>query len=335
MKRIQIIGTQRSGSNLLRVMLHQHPNICAPHPPHLLKTFYPLLQSYGDLGNEANFYRLVGDMVEWVKLNPVVWENFEPSVPDIVKLCNQPTIFQILKAIYDWEATSNGRGSWVCKSMSNYEFVNDFENERIFDHYIFLYRDGRDVALSFAKAIVGPKTTYHCARQWAEDQRACLKIVESLGDKLVTLRYEDLIDRPVEVMDMLFRALGMEAPANLLQYPESSESVHAAQAGDMWKNLSKPVLPGNKLKYVTEMSAADQMVFESIAGDTLHQLGYQVSYWPDQVRSFSADDLARIDINEAALKRQARLRASARDLKLREGQDEFLRRLVQAQPSYK
>ena len=42
MKFFQFIGTQRSGSNLLRLMLNQLEGIYAPHPPHILKTFYPL-----------------------------------------------------------------------------------------------------------------------------------------------------------------------------------------------------------------------------------------------------------------------------------------------------
>ncbi len=32
---IFMIGTQRSGSNLLRLMLNQLPEIAAPHPPSL------------------------------------------------------------------------------------------------------------------------------------------------------------------------------------------------------------------------------------------------------------------------------------------------------------
>ena len=49
MKYIQLIGTQRSGSNLLRLMLNQLDEICAPHPPHILSVFLPILSKYGNL----------------------------------------------------------------------------------------------------------------------------------------------------------------------------------------------------------------------------------------------------------------------------------------------
>ena len=54
-KYLQIIGTQRSGSNLLRVMLNQLPEIVAPHPPHILQNFLPIIDKYGDLKIDANF----------------------------------------------------------------------------------------------------------------------------------------------------------------------------------------------------------------------------------------------------------------------------------------
>ena len=54
-----MIGTQRSGSNLLRLMINQTPSIAAPHPPHILERFNPLLPAYGDLSIESNFLRLI------------------------------------------------------------------------------------------------------------------------------------------------------------------------------------------------------------------------------------------------------------------------------------
>lgn len=330
MKRIQMIGTQRSGSNLLRVMLHQHPDISAPHPPHLLKTFYPLLQGYGDLSIDYHFIRLTGDMIKWVKLNPVIWEGFNPSVEEIVSGCSKRTIFQISKAIYDWEAAAHGKSVWVCKSMTNYEFVDQFESEKIVDFYIFLYRDGRDVALSFQKAIVGPKTAYHCAKQWSEDQLASLKIKEEMGSKVISVSYEELIDEPLKVVQRIFQEMGMRAPIDVLSFPDSEESKHTADAGEMWKNVTKPVISSNKMKWVTEMPYEDRLIYESVAGEALRSLGYQtLNHSHAAPAFFSAVQIAEIELKEKQLREEARRRTPQRDLDLRRGQDEFLQQLKQ------
>ena len=78
-KVIQFIGTQRSGSNLLRLMLNQHQGISAPHPPHILRTFMSLISQYGDLKVRKNRFTLVDDVCRWVECNPVEWSlvNFD------------------------------------------------------------------------------------------------------------------------------------------------------------------------------------------------------------------------------------------------------------------
>ena len=49
MQAIFMVGEQRSGSNLLRVILNESKNIAAPHPPHILQRMMPLVPLYGDL----------------------------------------------------------------------------------------------------------------------------------------------------------------------------------------------------------------------------------------------------------------------------------------------
>ena len=73
---IQIIGTQRSGSNLLRLILDQSNEIASPHPAHVLVTFIPLLKFYGEL-NDENYKLLINDVVNYVEANPVPWENIK------------------------------------------------------------------------------------------------------------------------------------------------------------------------------------------------------------------------------------------------------------------
>ena len=69
-----MIGTQRSGSNLFRVMLNQLPEVASPHPPHILTRLMPLVPTYGDLSDPNTFALLIDDACRLVELNPVEWE---------------------------------------------------------------------------------------------------------------------------------------------------------------------------------------------------------------------------------------------------------------------
>ena len=89
---IQFIGTQRSGSNLLRIMLDQFPEVFGPHPPHILITFYPLLNYYGNLETTENFKKLINDVCTMVELNPVEWEGLALDRQKIFESCRKRTL---------------------------------------------------------------------------------------------------------------------------------------------------------------------------------------------------------------------------------------------------
>ena len=179
-----MIGTQRSGSNLLRLMLNQLPEVSAPHPPHILERFIPLLPAYGDLNVQENFYSLVHDVCSLVAYNPVQWKYICLKQNEIIQRCNKPSLTEIARVIYEMNAENENASIWMCKSLSNIHYAHVLE-ESTRPLYIFLYRDGRDVACSFKRAVVGEKHVYHIARQWQQEQELCLALQQRLGNERV------------------------------------------------------------------------------------------------------------------------------------------------------
>jgi hypothetical protein len=161
-----MIGTQRSGSNMLRLMLNQLPEIEAPHPPHLLQIFFPLLNIYGELKEHANFKRLIEDICRYIEVNPVSWSKFKPDIDTILNRCQYRTLVEIMKVVYELKAEAKGAKYWCCKSLANVYFIHEIENSGLNPFYIHLVRDGRDVAASFEKSIVGEKHIYFIAKKF-------------------------------------------------------------------------------------------------------------------------------------------------------------------------
>ena len=71
---IFIVGTERSGSNLLRLILDAHPNIAIPHPPHIMLELDHLEPKYGDLSLDQNLRRLINDAVRVVEPPFAPWD---------------------------------------------------------------------------------------------------------------------------------------------------------------------------------------------------------------------------------------------------------------------
>lgn len=334
---IQIIGTQRSGSNLLRLMLNQLTEVAAPHPPHILKTFVPLLDLYGDLAMDDNFVRLVKDVCDFVKLNPVRWTGFTPDCQLIFERTQSArNIFSIFQSIYSSYALSKGSRFWCCKSLANVHYAHEMHAEGIRPYYIYLYRDGRDVALSFKKIMVGEKHTYYQAVQWKNDQEQSLKIAGDLGpDRVIPVAYEDLIAHPKTVLSRICSFLGISFRPQVLEYFKSQDSHETARSGEMWQNVTRPVISNNTQKYLKELSAEDVLIFESVAGDILTQLGYALCTQPEQLLSgFSPEDLRNFGWENQFMKKRARTLSDDHDKRQRMPQEALIREIQALMKAY-
>ena len=317
---IQFIGTQRSGSNLLRVILEQSPEIAAPHPPHFLMIFMPLMPLYEPLN--ADHYRLlISDMVDYAAANPVPWENVSFDKAALFEMSAQYHLFEAFRLIYEQAAKSKHARYWCCKSMQNLFYSKAMEQYGLNLKYIFLYRDGRDVALSFKKAIVGDKHIYHLAKQWKEEQDICLDLYHSYGkERVYLLNYEALVSKPEESIRSLCSFLDIPFHEKMLKFYESDTSKRAAASGDMWKNLQKPIMKNNTQKFLKELTAEEIELFEWIARDTLTELGYPL-YSPVSNKSLvSKAAIERYDKENAQLKKQFMQTAPKSDIEKRQPQ---------------
>lgn len=299
-KSVVMIGTQRSGSNLLRLMLNQIPTIAAPHPPHILQRLMPLLPIYGDLSQPDRFRQLVDDVCHLVELNPVLWENVTLDRNTIFDQCRENSLVAVFSVVYDTLAQSWGADTWCCKSLANVHYVPQINSYLPACKYIYIYRDGRDVAVSFKKAVVGQKHFYHIAQEWAKDQRAALRVRDQANsNQVLSLSYENLTQDTEASLQNLCQFLEVDYSPAMLNFHESKEASSTASASSLWVNVSKPVMSGNSRKFLTQAPAEEVKIFELVAGDVLDILGYErvftakgesATFSPDEIKHFTDEN---------------------------------------------
>lgn len=326
---IQIIGTQRSGSNLLRVMLNQLHSVFAPHPPHILKTFDPIAKFYGNLDDPGNYSELVTDICEFVGNNPVPWLNsqFDPEL--ILKYSNGRSLLDAYLTLHEVNALANKARFWFNKSMQNVYFIEYFERNGFKPYYIHLIRDGRDVALSFRKAIVGEKHIYYLAKQWREDQELSNYYVEKFGaESVIRVKYEDLLRQPQQEIQRICQFIGLEYSNNILKFYESQDSKITAESGEMWHNLSKPLMKNNFNKYKKELQPEDIDLFEKVAGKLLLEYGYELENPKNRkTYKFSQDQMRNFEALNRSMKEAILKTAEKKDLKKRYEQEKLIQRI--------
>jgi hypothetical protein len=309
---IFMIGTPRSGANLLRLMLNQLPRIAAPHPPHILQRLMPLMPNYGDLSKRENFAQLVEDVCRLVELNPVPWEGVTLERDDIERRSRQRTLLGVYEAVYDAMAAVWEARSWCCQSLANIAYLPQIEAHFRSPRYIYLHRDGRDVAVSSRKTVTGEKHFYHLAREWATTQLLAIGMRERIGvNRFFSISYESLTSQPELSMRQLCKFLGVRFSSSMLEFYMSDEARRAAESSDLWSNVVRPVMAGNTRKFLHEASEEDIRLFESVAGKVLTALGYDLARIPRGARRIvSEEDIGRFEAENRRLKEEALARTN-------------------------
>ena len=304
--RLVLVGTQRSGSNLLRLMLAQCDGVFAPPSAHEVEVLTSVGPFYGDLRSERACSRLVADMIELVRLNVLEWpENSLPTTEEVLEQMRVGSVLGAYVALMDAAAARVGSSTWVSKNLELYQFltVQDVEEYRLAP--IHLVRDGRDVGLSFLKAPIGPKTPEVAGTQWRMDQEGCRALRATLA-----IRYEDLLAEPEEV----FRAIGAAHPSvgrgNLKDFYLTSAARHAASRSNLWSNLDRPLMRNNAGRYRDTSAKSFVEAFERVAFTELLRFGYQPLY-ALEATPLSAQELEVATARDSLERRRHRLAADS------------------------
>ncbi|NVN98075.1 MAG: sulfotransferase [Geobacteraceae bacterium] len=271
---IFIIGTERSGTNLLRLILNSHPDVAVPHPPHIVKLFTPLLPLYGDLANDRNFIRLISDVCRLVELHPYPWE-IRPDRGRVFREAAARELICIYFAIYDQYLEYSGKKRWCCKSTFMIDHIADILRFYPDARFIFMVRDGRDVAVSAKSSIFNHYHVFYSARRWQREQRLGLDWLKKLlPEQIRLLRYEELTTAPEKTVSALCEFLALPYDARMLEYHRMGEAKKSGSLSVSWENTSKPVMSQNRERFRTALSTHEIRLFEAVAGDELQELDY-------------------------------------------------------------
>lgn len=332
MQSIFMVGEQRSGSNLLRLILNESPSIAAPHPPHILQRFMPLLPVYGNLDNDKNFKKLINDVCKLVELNPVPWDKVKLNRKEILNRCKEKSLVAVYGAVMDMYAEAHNANAWMCKSMQNIFWADDINVYFNHPKYIYLYRDPRDVTLSFTKAVIGEKHPYFIAKQWNELQKACIEQMNWHGTETIfPLSYENLLENPEKIVKELCQFLDIKFSKEMLNFHTSKEAERSAKSSSLWENLSQPIKSNNSKKFMTELTTEEIKIIESITGDVMDVLGYEraVIQKGEEI-NFTEEDVERFAQENAEAKAKNSLNIDPNDLKRRKLQTGFLNKISAA-----
>ena len=154
--------------------------------------------------------------------------------------------------------------------------------ERLFPdaQYVHLIRDGRDAALAFLDMPEGvvtrtwahPRSPAGFACEWRTEVRRARDLGRRLGlSRYLEIRYEDLVADTEGAVRSICDFAGIPFEPAMLEYAGAVD----VSAKPHHQRLLQPPTRGVR-NWRTQMSRADALAFEAIAGDLLAELGYEL-----------------------------------------------------------
>ena len=276
---LYIIGTERSGSNLLRVILNAHADIDVPHPPHILKYFHALAPGYGDLKGRRARATLVRDVLRLLRIHIYPW-SFQVDAKAIVDGAQPHSLLGVFASIYDQHLAHTGKRRWGCKSTFMVHHVAEALARDPGARFIWLVRDPRDVAVSSRRSVFSPFHPLFTAELWDTQQREAMRAAEEHPDAVLMVRYEALITELEPTLRGIMDFLGEELQPEMLAHEETAAAKKGANLSESWQNTGAKVKSDNFGKYRKALSTREIGLVQAAAGETMRALGYELDVVP-------------------------------------------------------
>ncbi len=282
-----VIGSPRSGTTLLRLLLNSNPAILVP--PECGFVIWLKKYQYNFLHNSKDqfFDSFVQDLLGCRKFS--TWKLNEKDIKQGILDSDCNSYQSICRAIHRVYANKHGRTFLYCGDKNNFytSHVDELRDLFVGSKFIHIIRDGRDIACSYREVMHIPATSpYHpklpteisaIAHEWRKNiisvRNAFHKISEN---NKIEIRYEDIIQDAPTVLDKVCKFIGVPYHSAMLNFHllNRRSEIEPTLTMDWKQKTLVPVESSSMLRYVRELSQDESNVFIDISGDILNEYKY-------------------------------------------------------------
>ena len=280
-----IVGSPRSGTTLLRLMLDAHSELAIPPETGFL-TFGETLTGKGAELRDT-FFRVI--------VTHEAWPDFQIPAQDFRVVLDQITPFNLsdgYRAFYDLYSNRHGKPRCGDKTPIYCRHLNAIRRVLPEARFIHIIRDGRDAALSLRRMWFSPGWEIETqAAYW----RDCVLAARRAGvghDDYMEVRYEELVQNAAETLKRVCSHVDLSFQEEMLSYyeraperlrehngrslPDGTTLLTQAQRLQQQQRTTTPLDPTCVFSWKRTMAADERRRFRRVAGALLEELGYEV-----------------------------------------------------------
>ena len=275
-----ILGIQRSGTTLLRLLLNSHSQISIPPEADF---WLPFLSKYGNRPSHLLSEKEKRQILRQIEKHRyfrdwgVAIDEFLASYSN---LNTDSTLGELMSALYSFHAKINSKVIWGDKTPPFCRYVKELKTIFPTAKFIHIVRDGRD-------QYVSRKTyTIHSAKRAANNVSVAAiewnykisKVKNGLShtnaSNSLEVRYEDLVTICESTLKKICDFLSINYEREMLSFWATSEK-HISHSHSHL--IFKPISGRSVCKWKNILTNYEQRKFEAISKKYLVRYGYQVS----------------------------------------------------------
>ncbi|MEO8092364.1 MAG: sulfotransferase [bacterium] len=280
-----VVGLGRSGTTLLRLMLDAHPELAIPPETHFATGVIRMYRQGSPQPAETADY--LAGLRRWGDFGIDREEMLERLTGS-----GAADAQAALRAFYEIYAAKQQKPRWGDRTPDYGVQMRRIARTLPEARFVHLIRDGRDAALSRARASgkrVRPQKAAARWRERIEQTRAQAARVPHYCE----VRYEDLVREPEPTLRRILSFVDLEWDPAVLAYHERA----AERLSEMDRDLpamdgkglrpaemrvgshemtTRPPDPTRLARWREEVTVAELAEFEAVAGDLLAELGYEL-----------------------------------------------------------
>lgn len=271
-----VVGSSRSGTTMLRLMLNRHSRIHIPNETWFLADLMNQFPAQTVLarGQAEAAVVLITEHWRWRE-----WGIADERLREAVAAIERPTLADVVDAMFRLD--SGGKARWGDKTPGY--LVEIGRLHRLFPSakFVHIVRDGRDVCVSLRKTGWHGDSTWPIARYWNEHLLAGRRQGRALGNGLyLEVAYRDLVLETERTLRQVCGFLGEEFEPGMLAFHESVDAnlPPAARLKESLGKTHRPPRASDLDRWRTELRPLQVLIFEAGAGDAMRAFGQPLRY---------------------------------------------------------
>ena len=275
---IFIVGANRSGTTLLRLMLNAHSRIAVPEELLYLRSHYAGVR-VEDWRNPtlstSDYTAIVRDFVSnTVQLHPSLDAD---ALTRTILAHPSPDLRRPYEVVLQAWADQNGKERWGEKTPGNLFYVDILREMFPSAYFLYVVRDPRAGVASMLKTDFFPEDVVFNALSRRKHARVGLQLLRNYvaPGHWMTVRYEDLTTHSEETLRQVCRLIGEPYEDRMLHFHRTAEAYMKEDAASSFNaTATRPVTTRRVDAWRDQLSERTIALVETICADEMQRHDY-------------------------------------------------------------